>query len=545
MSQEESLNSIVDDLLNKSVFSGTWHRLTTVPRIYRNRNIVAAVQGEILIEDRTVSVVVGFRDSFPLTIPLVFITPFDALGFIPHVDEDGFVCYVRGDGQFINYKNPAAIIKDALDRSSTTLTQGYRGENASDFTDGLAEYWGRIEGIVTEMSLVTPDESFRKIVQAATTADKKGKTAYFADNEQSIRALTFHLKKEKFITKTALYIPLEPTTSFKPPNYGKMWSLQDIQLLIQTHTSTVTKAEIRRETKKWKSVESVVFGLPRPSGGWVLFGIMFSGVQGAHPLQPASSVKKITPISLQRLDREYLMVRGGSNTNLRDKHVVVIGCGSVGGTIAFKLAQSGVGQLTLIDSDILTPENVFRHPVGYYRIGSKKVLALKTDLEMRVPYIQVTALPERIETLLQTKKFKWPDYNLVIIATGEPTINLYINELLHQQDYSPPTLFCWLDPYGIGGHTLLQFAEQPGCLQCLYEITESGHLNNRASFAEAGQSFLKDVAGCGSLFTPFGSLDVERTAQDAVRLALVALTTGAGNQVVSWKGDSTSFLSQG
>lgn len=324
-----------------------------------------------------------------------------------------------------------------------------------------------------------------------------------------------------------------------------MWSLEEIQELVRDHTSTKIQKELVRETRKWKTTESVVFGLPRSSGGWVIFGVMFKGIKGAHPLIPGSSVKEIIPIRLQRLDREYLMMRGGSHYSLSNKCVAVVGCGSVGATIAIELARSGIGQLTLIDNDILTPDNVFRHPVGYYRIGIEKVSALKDDLEMRIPYVQVATMSERIETLLQKKKMSLPNYDLIVVATGEPSINLFINELLHCEDRCPPALFAWLDPCGIGGHVLLQYANGRGCLQCLYEFTDEGHLNNRASFVKPGQSFLKDIAGCGTLFTPFGAIDVVQTSQEAVRLALAALTTGSFNQIVSWKGDASTFLKEG
>lgn len=198
MVNKDRLDTIVNNLLTSEVFSNTWRRLEVVPRVYRERGVVAALQGEIIIGGLTVLALIGFRSSFPLSVPLIFLMPFDALGYIPHVDEDGFVCYVQGDSQFINYNDPVAIVQSALARSVATLNRGYQGENKNDFIDGFAEYWSRLPGSLKEMSLITPGKSLRKIVQATTVPNKEDKLDYFADDEKAVRSLTLRLKDQKF-----------------------------------------------------------------------------------------------------------------------------------------------------------------------------------------------------------------------------------------------------------------------------------------------------------------------------------------------------------
>jgi molybdopterin/thiamine biosynthesis adenylyltransferase len=46
---------------------------------------------------------------------------------------------------------------------------------------------------------------------------------------------------------------------------------------------------------------------------------------------------------------------------LFDKKILLVGCGSVGSTIASELARAGVGHFILADPDILEPANVSRH----------------------------------------------------------------------------------------------------------------------------------------------------------------------------------------
>ena len=45
---------------------------------------------------------------------------------------------------------------------------------------------------------------------------------------------------------------------------------------------------------------------------------------------------------------------------LRDAHALVVGCGALGGVIIEWLARAGVGQLTLVDRDVVEPSNLHR-----------------------------------------------------------------------------------------------------------------------------------------------------------------------------------------
>ena len=60
-----------------------------------------------------------------------------------------------------------------------------------------------------------------------------------------------------------------------------------------------------------------------------------------------------------------------------DANVLIAGCGSGGGTVALQLAMSGINNFTLIDNDVLEPENVIRHVCGLRYVGQKKGLRSK------------------------------------------------------------------------------------------------------------------------------------------------------------------------
>jgi len=177
------------------------------------------------------------------------------------------------------------------------------------------------------------------------------------------------------------------------------------------------------------------------------------------------------------------------------------------------------------------------------------VEALKEKIESELPYVQVTALSNMIEKALTEGSIQLADYDLLVLAIGNPTVELEINAQAHALRGGPAVVFTWLEPLGIGGHALLtRNAPGGGCFECLYTspVGNEKFLENRAAFAAPGQSFGRALSGCGSLYTPYGAMDAARTAAMAARLAVDALTgKEPGNPLFSWKGDATDFIAEG
>lgn len=62
---------------------------------------------------------------------------------------------------------------------------------------------------------------------------------------------------------------------------------------------------------------------------------------------------------------------------MREKEVVILGCGSVGSLVALQLAKAGVGKFLLVDNDIVEYHNLCRHQCGITDVGKYKTVALK------------------------------------------------------------------------------------------------------------------------------------------------------------------------
>src|SRR3546814_19686943 len=107
---------------------------------------------------------------------------------------------------------------------------------------------------------------------------------------------------------------------------------------------------------------------------------------------PPRSTRTYTRFPYTTLFRspDDLQVRVPSARALRDKKVLLIGCGAIGSFVACELARAGVGGLDLLDKDVLEPGNSVRWPLGRSHWGLSKVVALKHHLSQEYPWTTVT-----------------------------------------------------------------------------------------------------------------------------------------------------------
>lgn len=75
---------------------------------------------------------------------------------------------------------------------------------------------------------------------------------------------------------------------------------------------------------------------------------------------------------------------------LADAHVAIVGCGGLGSNIAGMLVRSGVNTLTLIDFDIVEPENLNRQMFFPDQLGRLKIDALAETLTRIKPEVALT-----------------------------------------------------------------------------------------------------------------------------------------------------------
>ena len=86
----------------------------------------------------------------------------------------------------------------------------------------------------------------------------------------------------------------------------------------------------------------------------------------------------------------------GSLAVLKTKTAAIAGAGGLGSNVAVALVRSGVYNLIIADFDAVEMSNLNRQQFFYDQIGAPKVSALKENLLKINPFVNITAVEEKI-----------------------------------------------------------------------------------------------------------------------------------------------------
>lgn len=130
----------------------------------------------------------------------------------------------------------------------------------------------------------------------------------------------------------------------------------------------------------------------------------------------------------ERFDRTKRLLGAEAMEKLKNAHVAVFGIGGVGGHAVDALARSGIGAITIVDSDKVAVSNINRQLIATTKsVGQKKVQVMKEHLQEINPDIRVEVhdcffLPET------EAQFDFNQYDYVIDAVDTVTAKLALAE---------------------------------------------------------------------------------------------------------------------
>lgn len=129
-----------------------------------------------------------------------------------------------------------------------------------------------------------------------------------------------------------------------------------------------------------------------------------------------------------KFDRTKRLLGSDAMNKLNKSHVAVFGIGGVGGHAVDALARSGIGTITIVDSDLVATSNINRQLIATVEtVGRKKVEVMREHLLQINPDIKVEIhdcffLPET------KSQFDFSRYNYVIDAVDTVTAKLALVE---------------------------------------------------------------------------------------------------------------------
>lgn len=573
----EVLNEIKNelDILNQSLIRSFKILKEVNPKEYSNCINVAEI--EIEVNGKPAVLAVGFPNMFPNVLPKFF-DKNNEFGHMPHKLSSGFLCFTRTESLIIDERYPALVLLHCLEKVISLIEDGTSGQNKQEFMEEFEVYWpaGSKSNIYAHID--TENLRLRELTLWQKTVNDKQLVYIAAEKNQPVENAIkqlFHIDTKKVKKYRCIYFPLEKGAFIEPPANYEMWDFTTLKNNIFKNLSSDNKQEFQRLIRqKSKDItagrESVIIGLPIQNGNTILFGCTLSGhysnlknikknrvINQIHPFVLKPKDMSIYPKNIKRWHPNYLQNRTGGNPGLSDKHVLIAGVGSVGSEVAMRFAKAGVKKVSIVDFDNMELENIHRHAAGSDQVFSMvedlgfvqnpKVFSVEQEINRKYPFTEVESYASGIIKVLDDGVLSKEKVDLIIVAIGSVNMEMLINRMLHKKLNPPPVIYTWVEPLGIGGHTLVTLNdEKKGCYQCLFKQQEEMPLYNRSAFAKPFQEFSKALTGCGSVFTPYNFLDSERSALMTIEVGIkILMGQLKGNPLLSWKGEDTLFLENG
>jgi tRNA threonylcarbamoyladenosine dehydratase len=126
------------------------------------------------------------------------------------------------------------------------------------------------------------------------------------------------------------------------------------------------------------------------------------------------------------LSRTELLIGADNIKKLKASHVLVAGLGGVGGYAAEQLCRAGIGELTLIDGDVVTATNKNRQLIALTgTMGKPKALIMGDRLRDINPNLKIHLITDYIKEERWTSILEQPyDYIVDAIDTLTPKVAL-------------------------------------------------------------------------------------------------------------------------
>ena len=143
---------------------------------------------------------------------------------------------------------------------------------------------------------------------------------------------------------------------------------------------------------------------------------------------------------MEQFCRTEMLVGKDAVEKLNSKHVAVFGLGGVGSYVAEALARAGVGNLTVVDDDVIAVSNINRQLYALHStIGQAKAEVAKNRILDINPNCKVNALQVRFDGNTE-HSFNFATFDYVVDAIDTVTSKLLLAERCSQ--VNTPLISC-------------------------------------------------------------------------------------------------------
>ena len=203
--------------------------------------------------------------------------------------------------------------------------------------------------------------------------------------------------------------------------------------------------------------------------------------------------------------------------SLEEKKVTIIGCGSLGSSVAQLLAKSGLGKLHLIDPESIGWENIGRHELGASSVSKNKASSLAQQIKSHIPQIGECnhSMMRWIQAYATDNKL-FSETDLVISTTGDWNSDSALSDMCQAGEVACPILYGWMEAYAGAAHAML-IHQKKGCFRCGFDDVGS-HLTPATMW-----TIDPNHNGCGGGTSIYGAIELSQAAAIVSQLAIDVL----------------------
>ena len=220
---------------------------------------------------------------------------------------------------------------------------------------------------------------------------------------------------------------------------------------------------------------------------------------------------------------------------LQSKKISMAGLGCLGAPSAIEFAKNGLGQLCVLDCDLVDPGTICRWPLGFSATGLPKSGVLKYFIEKNWPYTRVETLDHRIgvpRDPMQKRASDWEvidqftaDADLIFDATAEIGVQQTLSALARERGI--PYVCVSTTPGAWGGVVARVLPKlDKGCWMCLQHMLDNGTISPPPFDEETGDL---QPTGCADPTFSGASFDTGEIVLAGVRMAVATLCGRAEN----------------